>query len=385
MRSVIRILTHIVCGLVLGSLWSVASAAAGQPAGRRVATLQALAAHPIFFHGKEVLVRAEAESEQTLTYLVDDQHRLLALDVTPPIEGTRDRLEILGTFYDVGRLDPTDQRLAGYPFDRLAERFFNKPWPGAGDLPVIIAASSRPATELRETTLRTLALEPEKHIDHGVTVTGRFRGRNLYGDLPKAPGQSRWDFVLVSAEAAIWVVGKEPKGDDFELDVLARVDTGRWLEVTGNMRYEMGMVLLEAGAIRLAEPSADAKSSVRAPLETRQGSPPEVIFSAPLQNDADVPRDMLVRLQFSRDMDPLSFEGHVTVTYAGNRSVECGQPYDHSAAFQLVYQPRNRVLEIRFESELERFRLLNVELFDGITATDGARLAPWTLSFLTGA
>ena len=95
MRSVMRILTHIVCGLVLGSLWSVANAAAGQPAGRRVATLQALAAHPIFFHGKEVLVRAEAESEQVLTYLVDDQHRLLALDVAPPIEGTRDRLEIL--------------------------------------------------------------------------------------------------------------------------------------------------------------------------------------------------------------------------------------------------------------------------------------------------
>ena len=380
-----KILMHIVCGLVLGSLCSVASAAAGQPAGRRVATLQALAAHPVFFHGKEVLIRAEAESEQVLTYLVDDQHRLLALDVSPPIEGTRDRLEILGTFYDVGRLEPTDQRLADYPFDRLAERFFNKPWPGAGDLPVIIAASSRPATELREATLRTLALEPEKHIDRGVTVTGRFRGRNLYGDLPKAPGKSRWDFVLVSAEAAIWVVGKEPKGNDFELDVLARVDTGRWLEVTGNMRYEMGMVLLEAGAIRLAEPSTDAKASVRVPLETRQGSPPEVIFSAPLQDDADIPRDMLVRLQFSRDMDPLSFEGHVAVTCAGNRPVECGLSYDHPVAFQLVYQPRNRVLEVRFESELERFCLLNVELFDGITAADGARLAPWTLSFLTGA
>ena len=38
-------------------------------------------------------------------------------------------------------------------------------------------------------------------------MIGQFAGRNLLGDLPDAPAQSQWDFVLRSADAAIWVTG----------------------------------------------------------------------------------------------------------------------------------------------------------------------------------
>ena len=297
----------------------------------------------------------------------------------PPPEGMTERLEIIGVYYDIGRFEPDDPRVSGQPFERLSESLLNKPWPGSGELPVLVASSSRPADEPAGATLRTVTLDPDRFLDEGVTVIGRFRGRNLYGDLPRSPGESRWDFVLVSADAALWVVGKEPKGDGFELDVQARIDTGHWLEVTGTVRLEAGMVLVEAGKITLADPPERPEPTVA--LETRRGPAPEVIFSAPLPDDTDVPRDSLVRIQFSRDMDPASFEGRVRVRYQQPQSPEPGEPDLQVDDFEIEYRGRNRVLEIRFNEELERFRTLTVELQDGIAASDGASLQPWTLSF----
>ena len=356
---------------------------AGAAQSRRAATLDALERHPFFFHGQEVILVTDAFAEQVLTWLVsdDDSSRLLALDVPPPPEGTRERLEVIGTFYDVGRLDESDQRLAGLPIRRLSEELLRKRWPARGELPLLVATSSRPAARPSTTTLRSIVLDPDRYVDQGVTVIGRFRGRNLYGDLPEAPDESRWDFVLRSADAAAWVVGREPKGDGFELDVLARVDTGRWLEVTGAVRVQDGMVLVDAGALALAEPIPDRPPP--AAVETRRLPPPEVIFSAPLPDDVDVPQDTTVRVQFSRDMDPESFDGQVRVAYTspGGTRIDAGAP---DILFELAYRGRNRVLEIRFEHELERFRSITVELLDGVQANDGTPLPPWTLSFFIG-
>lgn len=328
---------------------------------------------------------AEAVSDRVLTWLVndDDSVRLLALDVPPPPDGIRERLEVIGTFYDLGRLDEADQRLVGLPIRRISEELLRKPWPGIGELPLIVATSSRPAAAPSATTLRNIVLDPERYLDRGVTVIGRFRGRNLYGDLPEAPDESRWDFVLRSADAAVWVVGREPKGDGFELDVLARVDTGRWLEVTGAVRMQDGMVLVDAGALALSEPVADRRPPPPAATAETRLPPPEVIFSAPLSDDVDVPQDTTVRVQFSRDMEADSFDGQVRVNYTQPGRTEVDDAAD-DILFELAYRGRNRVLEIRFDQELERFRSVTVELLDGVTANDGTPLAPWTLSFFVG-
>ena len=66
-----------------------------------------------------------------------------------------------------------------------------------------------------------------------MTVTGNFRGRNLFGDTPAAPGDGRYDFVLRGAEGAIWVTGIRPRGRNFDLDLDRRIDTDKWVEVTG--------------------------------------------------------------------------------------------------------------------------------------------------------
>ena len=349
---------------------------------RRATTLDALDRHPVFFHGEEVVLVAEATSDQVLTWLVneDDSVRVLALDVPPLPEGVREHLEVTGTFYDVGRLQENDQRLANLPIDRISDQLLRKPWPSAGELPLIVAASSRPAGPPPATTLRSIVLYPHRYQTQGVTVIGRFRGRNLYGDMPESPDESRWDFVLRSADAAVWVVGREPKGDGFELDVLARVDTGRWLEVTGAVRLEDNMVLIEAGALALAEPVPDRPAPPVA--EAPRLPPPEVIFTAPLSGDVDVPLDTTVRVQFSRDMEAESFEGRVRVWYGPG-----APPPDAAGAeitFEVTYLGRNRVLQIRFDQELVRFRNVTVELLEGVTANDGTPLPPWTLSFFVG-
>lgn len=368
--------------IVLGS-WLLPPAGRAQPAGRRAATLAALAGSPIFFHGQDVVVRADAVGEGVLTYLVDGGDRLLALDVPPPPRGARERLEVSGRFYDVGRLEPDDSRVGELPFGRLSAALLNKPWPGVGELFVLAASGARAADAAPAVTLRTLALDPAAYLHERVTVTGRFRGRNLYGDLPRPAGRSRWDFVLAAVDAALWVVGREPKGDGFELDVQARIDTGRWLRVSGRVELQAGMVVIDAAEIALADPPAQPRPPAAA-VAARRGPPPEVIFSAPLADDTDVPRDTTVRIQFSRDMDPASFAGRVGVAYATGGAPGGAEPSAAGIAFETAYRARNRVLEIRFEEALDPFRTLDVHLLDGITATDGQPLPPWALSFFVG-
>ncbi len=295
--------------------WSLPLVGYAQPTGRRVVTLETLSNSPIFFHGEEVIVHAAVEDNGVLTYLIDDNNRLLALNVPPSRSEAHTLLEVIGRLYDVGRLESEDPRTKDLPFDRLAVSILNKPWPAAGELPVLVATSTRIAQETSVVTLRSLALNPTLYLDQLVTVTGRFRGRNLYADLPRAPGESRWDFVLISANAAIWIIGREPQGEGFDLDVQARSDTGRWLEITGSVRMHGGMVLISADQIALADPPNAPERRVVS-QEPRIALPPEIIFSAPLADDTDVPSDTTVRIQFSRDMDPDSFQNLIKVSYS---------------------------------------------------------------------
>ncbi len=361
----------------------LSSTSASSQTIRRSASIDALQQHRIFFHREEVVVITDVITEGVLTWLIsdDDASQVLALDIPPLPTGSRERLEIVGTFYDVGRLNEDDPRLSGLPISQISQELLRKRWPGVGELPIIVANSTRPALEPDVTTLRNIVLEPQRYINKGVTVTGRFRGRNLYGDLPEAPEASRWDFVLHSVDASVWVVGKEPKGDGFELDIMARVDTGKWLEVTGDVVVEDGMVLIEAGTLTLSRALTD-RSSPSTSSDRPSLPPPEVIFSAPLADDIDVPEDSTVRIQFSRDMDDTSFDEHVDVRYAGPISQELNA--DATITFELSYRKRNRVLEIRFDQELERYQNIHVELTNGITASDGSPLSPWMLSFFVG-
>src|SRR4029077_20539545 len=86
---------------------------------------------------------------------------------------------------------------------------------------------------------------PSRFLDQKVTVTGQFGGRNLFGDLPDAPGKSRRDFVLRSSDSAIWISSQQPKGKNFNFSLDSRLDSGRWLEITGTVKFGRGLAWLD--------------------------------------------------------------------------------------------------------------------------------------------
>ncbi len=369
----------------LRRLWFAAAAAlllagvlrpavpAAQPLRYKPTTLAALDAYPSFFHRQPVVVRATPEGDLQDVFVSDGERRFRALYVAPPVADERDVLEIEGTFWDVGRLQPEDPRVAGHGIAAMSERLLGKPWPSTGELRLLIADDTRRAEPPDGATIRTISLEPVRYRDRTVTVTGRFRARNLFGDLPEAPGRTRDDFVLRSGDASIWIVGMEPKGDGFDFDVMARVDTNRWLQVTGVVGGGSHLATIEAESLAAVDrPAATAR---RAAPRPEQRLPAEVIFSAPTQDDTGVAVDALVRFQFSRDMNPDSFAGNVRAAYVGT-----------AGALDLTpeYRSRNRVLNVQFAEPLLPYRPVVVTLGDGIEAMDGAALIPYTLRFATG-
>ena len=349
-----------------------------QPVQRISATVAALSAYTTFFHSRPVLLRARAEGDLRDVFVTDGERQILALNVTAPAPGEDpELLEIEGTFWDVGRLQPDDSRLDTFLIRQLSERLFNRRWPVSGELMLLIADATQRAADPESPTIQAISLEPSRYLDRPVTVIGRFRGRNLYGDLPEAPGTSQYDFVLQSGNAAIWVVDKEPRGDGFKLDVMARVDTGRWLQVTGLVTGDEQLV--EIAATELEQVERPARLAPTLVTEDRRPGPsPEVIFSTPTPDDTAVGTDVLVRLQFSRDMDDESFEGNVEVDYLG------AQADDEPLEFAVEYRGRNRVLSVTLDEPLRQYATLTVTLGDGILAADGATLVPYALSFSTG-
>lgn len=403
--------------------------------GRRTATVGALLAYPVFFHNQPVRVRGDFTGalEQIPWHLTEEAHDLLVMPATsargaaPPSAagGKPTTVDIVGTLLDVGRLQPNDPR-ATPEIVQLSEQRLRKSWPGVGELIILLADSIEPAAPQPAPSVRALALEPTRYGGQIVTVTGRFRGRNLFGDLPDAPGISRWDFVIQSADAAVWVTGLRPRVEGRELNIERRIDTGRWLEVTGRVREDRGLVRLEAISLRNAQPPpASEQTTVEVP---DLGPPPEVVFSAPTQDETGVPPASSVRIQFSRDLDPATIRGHIVVGYMGGSSSGTAAPVTGAApaagsappvsvpaqggsspaspaagagtgagagaaptagagglpALTISYDQGRRVMELKFSTPLEPFRTVIVELKDGIKGTDGQALLPWRLTFSVG-
>jgi hypothetical protein len=352
-----------------------------QPPTRAATTVEALVTYPVFFHTRHVVVRGTLEQRDGMWSLAEPGGPRRVHVLTRSAQPQDGPVEVRGEFWDLGRLQEGDPRLTGYDTERLIERFSQGRWPGQGQIFVLALELAGPASPPQATTIRAIALDPEKYEGQKVTVTGRFRGVNLYGDLPQSPSRSRHDFVLQSADAAIWVTGLQPKGKNFSLDRNARVDTGRWLEVTGTIGRTSALVWIDAEKIALGT-APEPAAVVDVPVPT-VGPPPEVTFSLPTPDDTDVETSIVVRIQFSRDMEAASLKDRVRVRYA-TPPAEGGPAAP--PPFTTAYREGNKVLEIKFKERLDRFRGVEIELVEGIAAFDGAKfVAPWKLTFTTGA
>jgi hypothetical protein len=376
-----------ICVALVALVVSSATASYAQLAPRRAASPATLLAYPGFYQGQLVVVRGNLVSRDRPVLLSPNIERSIPLVFSgpSPVDGP---VELRASFWDLGRLQREDPRIVSLGLDRLLPAGVEGEWPRPGEvvaLTVTDAMAVKPAEGA--VTVRQIALDPSGYIGERVKVTGQFRGRNLYGDVPQGPGLSQWDFVLRAADGAVWVTGLRPRGKGFNLDTGARVDTGTWLEIAGVVREGKGLVWIEGQQVAVTKPTIETRTAEAPPIQ-QMGPPPEVIFSDPAEGELDVSLKAPIRLQFSRDMNPDTFKGQLRWTYATVEGAAAASNPSREAERhpEFKYDRARRSLEIRLDLDgSASFRHVLLELLDGIAATDGAKLKPWQLTFSFGA
>jgi hypothetical protein len=353
-----------------------AGTARAQSSARRVTTIDALKQYPGFFHLQNVLVRGEIDdATQKLQLKADEQVIRLVLD--EGVATKKGLVEVRGVLIDVGKLEPGDPRVGSFAEGRDADK-----WPRPGEeLFVRASAIAEVLPSATTATVRAITLEPWKFDTQKVTVLGNFRGRNLFGDLPGAPGKSRYDFVIRGVEGAIWVTNLRPRGNGFELDINRRVDTDRWIEVTGTIVRDRGLVSIDATALKLAKAPQETEAPAESAAPPVQLDPVQVVFSSPTDGETDVTAAGAIRIQFSRGLNESSLAGRLRVSYVGGRAPS---PDDAGLQFQASYDGANRALVLKMMQPFEAFRTVKVEILDGMKAFDGAPVTPWSLTFSVG-
>jgi hypothetical protein len=335
---------------------------------RRLTTVDALRQYPGFYHLQNVLVRGEFATEGNRMVLRADEHEMRVF-LDQGVNTPSGVVDARGLFLDVGRLEAGDPRAGAFNDGRDPDK-----WPRPGEELIVRLSGTSETQPVAGATVKSIAIEPWRYDGQTVTITGNFRGRNLYGDLPGAPGKSKYDFVLRGTEGALWVTDVRPRGQGFDLDVNRRVDTDRWLEVTGTVVREKSLVSLKATRVTLTKApqvvASDEPSAPPVPL-----TPIEVVFNSPTDGESDVSGSSPVRIQFSRGLNESSITGNIRVSYLGVEG-----PVD----FKSSYDAANRAIQITFPKRLEPFRTVKVEVLDGLKGFDGAPFKPWTVTFSVG-
>ncbi len=369
----------LILALVLAAICAAMPAA--QPAARRSTTITALRAYPSFYHQQTVLVIGDVKGTEDRATISTEEGAIRLVAREAPREG---RVEARGQFLDIGRMSQDDPRLIPHNLLERVRTAYGDRWPKPGEELVLVLGNSVPppsATDVTSPPLRALAMEPARFDNQKVTIVGQFRGRNLFGDLPEAPAQNRHQFVLRSGDAAVWVMGLQPRGKDFNFDPTKRIDSGRWVKVAGTVKTAKGLTWLDGTTIELAP---EPQETTEVEIDVAPPPPVEVLFTAPAEGEADVRLTERIRMQLSRDLNPETLTDRIRITYASADSRERGEPQAPGVEFTTLYTKENRSLEIRPVQPLERFRLVTVEFLPGVKGTDGGDMTPFKLTFTTG-
>lgn len=365
-------------GLAILSVLAAAAATA-QPQPRRATTITAIRSYPGFFHQQTVMVLGDIKGTGERVTIGTDEGAIKVVARETPREG---RAEARGQLLDIGRMSQDDPRLIPFNLLDRVRSSYQERWPKPGEeLVLLLAGTVPPAASVNATTppLRAVAMDPQRFDGQRVTITGQFRGRNLFGDSPEAPAQNRYQFVLRSGDAALWVMGLQPRGKGFNFDPSRRLDTGRWVQVQGTVRSAKGVTWLDGTSIELAPTPEETTEVV---IDTPPPPPVEILFTAPTEGEADVRSTERIRMQLSRDLDPETLKGRVRLTYASPDIKDTAQA--PAIEFTTNYTRENRALEIRPAAPLDRLKVVKLEILDGVKGTDGGAMAPFTLTFTIG-
>ena len=221
------------------------------------------------------------------------------------------------------------------------------------------------------TTLELLATRAGKMDGQLVRVVGKFRGRNLFGDLPAKSMRRVDDWVIKDSLFAVWVSNKKPKGDGFELDPSIRRDSSRWVEVIGRPSTRNGVVVIDAAQVALTQPpTPKAEAAPPPPPPERPKIPPMIVFSLPLDGESDFEFSGRIMVQFNNDMDEDSFKGRVGLRYEG-----AAMPGDPGfERMRVSYDPGSKALIVDPGAPILKGRILDLVLLTGIVDIDGQPL-----------
>jgi hypothetical protein len=232
--------------------------------------------------------------------------------------------------------------------------------------------------KLKEDSARSLTLEglvtgKGRKENEPVRVVGKFRGKNLFGDLPSKSQRRSDDWVIKDDVFAVWITGKKPKGSGWSLDPGLKRDTGKWIEVVGRAVTRDGVVYVQAAKVSLTTaPTPTAEAAPPPPPPERPKRPPVVVFALPLDGDVEVPGDSRFVVQFSKDMDESTFEGRVQLRYTGPR-LPGDREFD---GLKLSYDRGRRALTVDPGDVLRPRRQIELMLLPGIQDVDGLLLVP---------
>ncbi|MEO8359714.1 MAG: Ig-like domain-containing protein [Vicinamibacteria bacterium] len=227
-------------------------------------------------------------------------------------------------------------------------------------------------TKAAVVSLEQLVTRAGKMDGQLVRVVGKFRGRNLFADLPGKSMRTVNDWVIKDSLFAIWVTNKKPKGDGFELDPSIRRDTNRWIEVIGRPTTRNGVIIIDAAQVALTQPpTPKADAAPAPPPPERPKVPPSIVFSLPLDGESDFDFSGRIMVQFNNDMDEDSFKGRVGLRYEGPPVP--GDP--GFEAMRVTYDGGNKALVVDPGSPILRGRILDLVLLTGIVDIDGQPLA----------
>jgi len=221
-------------------------------------------------------------------------------------------------------------------------------------------------------TLEQLVTRNGKMDGQLVRVVGKFRGRNLFADLPGKSMRTVNDWVIKDSLFAVWVTNKKPKGDGFDLDSSNRRDTNRWIEVIGRPTTKNGVVVIDAAQVAVtAPPTPKADAAPAPPPPERPKVPPVIVFSLPLDGESDFDFSGRIILQFNNDMDEDSFKGRVGLRYEGP-----SRPGDPGfEGMRVAYNAGQKALIVDPGTPILRGRVLELVLLTGIIDIDGQPLA----------
>ncbi len=240
-------------GLILVAVLLAAATVSSQPQPRRATTIAAIRAYPGFYHQQTVLVIGEVKGTVERATIGTDEGAitLIARELPRESQHRSPRPAARSRPHVAGR-SAADSLQPARAHARRVSGSLAEARRGAGAAARRHAPRRRaPSTPARHRCARWRWSRRASKARR-VTIVGQFRGRNLFGELPEAPAKGKYEFVLRSADAALWVIGLQPKGKGFNFDPGKRIDTGRWVTVQGTVRTARGLTWLEGTSIDLA-------------------------------------------------------------------------------------------------------------------------------------